>query len=156
VRRSFWLATHDHPDCDDLTIFVCSFVIEDQSYRLNDLATGELHRITETHLQGEFQFRSRGSRADDGTTGWSPLRRRGRHLLRVGRPTVWVHTTDERPKREDSWRTKDEGRSGNLPRPLRLRPGGFRGLLGITPPERFAPSADRSCAGAQNDAALDE
>jgi hypothetical protein len=105
--KSFMLEAHNHPERDALEGFSCAVVCGELGYHLRDEAIGRLDLIEAVDLQGEFQF----AQNELAFTETKLANRRfgvGESTL-LGRPAVWVQTTDPTAKTTKlSWRTKDD------------------------------------------------
>lgn len=139
VGRSFLIEIRGHPDKDELTNFMSGFSVGTLDYHLHDQDTDELHRITEIHLEGEFEYAQEEIHLTVTQLAGHTYAAGQSDFL--GKQMVWVGTTDDNAGTMTfSWRSKDDTARQETSSPPRK----FRGLLDIVPPKQFATDADTS------------
>jgi hypothetical protein len=102
--------------------------------------TGELYRIELLNIEGHFTFAQ--NEIPVVVTDLTGRRFGAGEASLMGRPTVWVGTTDMGARTTTiSWRTADDK---PLLEPGPVRPKLFPGLLALDPPSDFAPPLTKS------------
>ncbi len=132
LSKAFLTEAHNHPGREDLKGFSCLLVVSELGYHLRNEANGRLDLIGALDLQGEFQFVQ--SELAFTETVLADRRFGVGEASLLGRPSIWVQTTDARAKTTKvSWRTKDDKPLREPPTTPSTQPRFLR-LLELTPP----------------------
>lgn len=130
VKRIFTAEAHAHPERDDLKGFTLGLAIPQLQYCLLETESGELHPIEAFEVEGGFAFHQEEIAFT--VTDLAGRRYGVGEAALLGRPAVWVATTDEGARTTTlSWRTSDDK---PLFEPRQPRPMLFPGLLTVPPP----------------------
>ncbi|MCP3782250.1 hypothetical protein NLX85_02545 [Micromonospora sp. A3M-1-15] len=126
VASRLSVMAHLHEERDQVVAFSCRLAMPQLGYYLRRLETGQLHRIEALEIWGDFAFAQ--------TEVPLALTQLGERLYGaaeaslVGRPTVWVGTTDQATQSTTiSWQTTDV--QGPPQRPAPFRPIHFPRLI---------------------------
>ncbi len=144
LKYKFAREAHDHPERSELKGFACLLTgLAELEYHLREEASGELHPILALELQGDSTFVQEELAFT--ITDLADRRYGVGEASLMGRPVVWVGTTDMEAKTTTlSWSTKDG--KPLFERPMTAVPR-FAGLKTLTPPPdwpaaRAVPSVD--------------
>jgi hypothetical protein len=132
VRRALFVEAHNHPEKDKVTNFSLNLAIAQLGYHLQKTESGQLHRIEEVEIWGDFSV----SQAEVPLTLASlGGRTYGAAEASIGgRPTAWVGTTDRAKQTTTiSWQTTDAPGPPQPPIKPPVRPIHFAGLLTLFP-----------------------
>ena len=143
VGTKFSVEAHSHPERDQLTRFMLDLVVGELGYCLRANETGELHTIEVLHIEGQFAHSQ--DEIPFTVTDLAGRRYGAGEATLIGRPTVWVATTDNGTQTTTvSWRTADDK---PLLEPKPAQPRLFPALLTLVPPPDFVVPAASPVAG---------